>query len=236
MLAVLSAMFGWAIKTERQQWGLTVNPVIGLERFPEEERDQALSIDELERLATALREYPEECGNDADISEKQRKFLQAEARRSMNAIRLITFTGCRKHEALSAKWADFDLERGVWTKPAAITKQRKTEHTPLNEQAVELLKSLPHENEFLFPGRIKDTHLADLKGCWATVCKMAGLTGWRIHDLRHSFASHLASSNVPLNIVGKLLGHSRPQTTARYAHYQDNPLREAANKFPVLAK
>jgi site-specific recombinase XerD len=63
---------------------------------------------------------------------------------------------------------------------------------------------------------------------------MSKLTDVRIHDLRHSFASHLVSSGVSLPIVGKLLGHTQPQTTARYAHLADNPLREAANRFPVV--
>jgi integrase len=66
------------------------------------------------------------------------------------------------------------------------------------------------------------------------VCKIARLSGVRIHDLRHSFASHLVSSGVSLPIVGKLLGHTQQQTTARYAHLADDPQREAANRFPVV--
>src|SRR5262249_18962119 len=84
---------------------------------------------------------------------------------------------------------------------------------------------------------------------WVQVCKAARLataeqvpgkrkkflTIWkpsvRIHDLRHTFASHLVSSGESLHIVGKLLGHTLPQTTARYAHLADRALRDAANKF-----
>ena len=104
---------------------------------------------------------------------------------------------------------------------------------PLSEQAVTLLERFPREGEYVFSGRT-GAHLTDLKGPWAKVCAIAGLTGVRIHDLRHSFASHLVSSGVSLPIVGKLLGHTQPQTTARYAHLADNPLREAANRFPVV--
>jgi integrase len=142
-------------------------------------------------------------------------------------------TGARKGEVLSAKWVDFDLTRGVWTKPSHHTKQKKTEHVPLSEQAVALLDGLPREGEFLFPGRTRN-HLTDVKGPWLKVCERAKLKGVRIHDLRHSFASHLVSSRVSLPIVGKLLGHTQPQTTARYAHLADNPLREAANRFPAV--
>ena len=77
-------------------------------------------------------------------------------------------------------------------------------------------------------------HLSDLKYPWAEICKDANLKGVRIHDLRHTFASHLVSSGVSLPMVGKLLGHTQVQTTARYAHLADNPLREATNLFPKV--
>jgi integrase len=87
--------------------------------------------------------------------------------------------------------------------------------------------------EYLFPGRTGE-HLKDVKNAWGKVCRLAKFKGVRVHDLRHSFASHLVSSGVSLPIVGKLLGHTQPQTTARYAHLADNPQREAANKFPAI--
>jgi site-specific recombinase XerD len=93
------------------------------------------------------------------------------------------------------------------------------------------LQSLPKEGDFLFPGRMGE-HLTDLKFPWAAICKDAQIEGVRIHDLRHTFASHLVSSGVSLPTIGKLLGHTQAQTTARYAHLADNPLREAANLFP----
>jgi integrase len=104
---------------------------------------------------------------------------------------------------------------------------------PLNDQAVAFLKSLPREGECLFPGRLGE-HLTDLKYPWAEICKEARLQSVRIHDLRHTYASHLVSRGVSLPMVGKLLGHTQPQTTARYAHLADNPLREAANLFPTV--
>lgn len=76
--------------------------------------------------------------------------------------------------------------------------------------------------------------MKDVKNAWGKVCRLAKFKGVRVHDLRHSFASHLVSSAVSLPIVGKLLGHTQPQTTARYAHLADNPQREAANKFPAI--
>ena len=215
------------------EWCVTQNPAAGIPRFHEEKRKRWLSEDELQRLAVALQEYPDRCVAEAHVSEKQRKFQRTEAQRAMNAIRLSMVTGCRKSEALTAKWCDFDLVRCVWTKPSHHTKQKRREYVPLSEQAVTLLERFPREGEYVFSGRA-GAHLTDLKGPWAKVCAIAGLTGVRIHDLRHSFASHLVSSGVSLPIVGKLLGHTQPQTTARYAHLADNPLREAANRFPIV--
>lgn len=59
----------------------------------------------------------------------------------------------------------------------------------------------------------------------------AGLTTFRVHDLRHSFASEGASAGLSLHMIGALLGHTQPQTTARYAHLMDDPLRQAAERI-----
>jgi integrase len=224
-------MFSFAAVGDDNEWGVTRNPAAGISRFHEEKRERWLSEEEFERLVVAMQEYPDRSAAEADVSEKQREFLRKEARRAMNAIRLTVVTGCRKGEALTAKWTDFDFARGVWTKPSHHTKQKRVEHVPLNKQALALLESLPRNGEYLFPGRREGAHLTDLKGPWAKVSEVAKLFGVRIHDLRHSFASHLVSSGASLPIVGKLLGHTQPQTTARYAHLADNPLREASNRI-----
>jgi integrase len=231
-LALLHHMFEWAMADDSGEWTVEKNPVDGVSKYPEEKRERWLSEDELQRLADALEKYPRQCGKGA-LSKKQREWLQTEARRAMDALRLIMVTGCRKGEALTAKWADFDLARGVWTKPSHRTKEKKTEHVPLSAQALALLEGMEHTDEYLFPGR-SGGNLQDVKTPWAHVCELAKLDGVRVHDLRHSFASHLVSSGISLPIVGKLLGHSQPQTTARYAHLADNPQRAAANMFPVI--
>ena len=119
--------------------------------------------------------------------------------------------------------------RGVWTKPSHHTKQKRVEHVPLNEQALALLESLPRDGEYLFSGRRMGTHLTDLKGPWAKVCKSAKLPEVRLHDLRHSFASHLVSSGVSLRIVGKILGKNKEERMAWYAELDDSPLSEGRN-------
>jgi integrase len=94
---------------------------------------------------------------------------------------------------------------------------------------------------FLFPaqrrakiaGEGRD-HLVELKGAWRAICKMAGISGVRLHDLRHTYASVLASSGLSLPIIGALLGHTQPATTARYAHLFDDPLRTATERLAAI--
>ena len=84
---------------------------------------------------------------------------------------------------------------------------------------------------WLFPGRKAEAHQEDLKKAWAEIRTLAKLEGVRVHDLRHTFASHLVSSGESLPVVGRLLGHTQAATTMRYAHLADEALREAANRF-----
>ena len=83
----------------------------------------------------------------------------------------------------------------------------------------------------LFPGRVAGQPLKELKGFWKRICQTADLQDYRIHDNRHTHASHLVSSGLSLPIVGRLLGHTNPSTTQRYAHLADDPLRQAAEVF-----
>ena len=207
-LALLSKMFELSVR-----WGWrTDNPAKGVDRFPEEKRHRWLSEDALARLTKALDEHPNKT--------------------AANAIRLQLLTGARIGEILTAKWGDFDLERGVWIKPSHHTKQKRTEHLPLSTAAWALLSTMSEEAEadapFIFPGRVTGQPIKDLKRFWKSVTTTAGLNDYRIHDNRHTHASHLVSSGLSLPIVGKLLGHTNPMTTQRYAHLADDPLREAA--------
>lgn len=207
-LALLSKMFELSIR-----WGLRAdNPAKGIERFPEEKRHRWLSDEELARLTVALDEHPNQI--------------------AANAIRLQLLTGARIGEVLSATWAEVDLERGVWIKPSHHTKQKRTEHLPLSGAAVALLRSMRDKadltNPVIFPGRVPGKPITDLKRFWTSVTSAAGLIDYRIHDNRHTHASHLVSSGMSLPVVGRLLGHTNPLTTQRYAHLADDPLRAAA--------
>ena len=204
-MALLSKMFNLAV-----QWGWrSDNPVIGVDKYKEQKRYRWLDDEESQRLFTALDTY-----HNQNVA---------------NAIRLLILTGARKTELLSATWDQFDLEKGVWTKQAHSTKQRKMEHVPISSVALEILRMMKEQADspFLFPGKVPGQPLKDPKKAWDTIRKKASTLDVRIHDLRHTYASHLVSSGLSLSIVGKLLGHTQASTTQRYAHLADAPLREA---------
>jgi len=155
----------------------------------------------------------------------------------------------------------FDFDIGVWTKPSAHTKQRREHRVPLSAAATELLNDIRRDatTPYVFPSA-NGKPMTDIKRTWVTVCRKAGLaervpkktrTGklvygrdgaptmaWhptaRLHDLRHTYASILASEGLSLPIIGALLGHTQPQTTARYAHLLDDPLRAATERVGAL--
>ena len=220
-LALLHKMFALAVK-----WGwCDKNPVTGVQRYPEEKRERYLSADELQRLVQALNIYPVYISKDDGDKKKNSRKEQ-----SSNIIRLLLLTGARRGEVISAKWDQFDLVNGIWTKPSAHTKQKKIHRVPLSAPAMSMLKEIKdqgHASVYVFPGTTAGTHQSEVKNAWASICKLADIKDLRVHDLRHSYAAHLASAGLSLPVIGALLGHSQPTTTARYAHLLDDPLREA---------
>ena len=107
----------------------------------------------------------------------------------------------------------------------------KTVH--LGDAAVALLEALPRvkDNPHVIVGKKEKTHLTDLQHPWRRVRKDAGLDDVRIHDLRHTFASGGLLVGEGLAMIGKLLGHTQVQTTARYAHLAADPVKQAATKI-----
>lgn len=211
VLALLSKMFSLAVEW---QWR-SDNPVKGTQRYEEEKRDRWLSDDELRRLCAVLDGHPNQ--------------------RAANVVRLQLLTGARLGEVLTAKKQDFDLVRGVWRKPSHQTKQKRTEHVPLSEQSATLLASVLERTDpsspYLFPGNVPGQPLRDIKTFWSSTLRQAGIESYRRHDNRHTYASHLVSSGLSLEIVGRLMGHTTATTTKRYAHLADDPLRAATELF-----
>ncbi len=123
-----------------------------------------------------------------------------------------------------------DLERGLLLLPDSKTGKKAI---VLNAPAVDILASLPRIGEYVIAGQTAGTDRekprSDLNRPWRAIAKRAGLNGLRIHDLRHTHASVGAGLGLGLPIIGKLLGHTQPSTTARYAHLDSDPLRRASD-------
>jgi integrase len=214
-LAVLSTMFALAIR-----WHMRAdNPCVGVGRNKEHGRERYLTGDELARLLAALDGHRDE---------------------HVAAIfKLLLLTGARRGEVLSMRWEDVDLGTGRWTKPHSGTKQKERHAIPLSAAARTILAELateePDPSGFIFPaGRGASGSMRTVEKPWKTICQAAGISGLRTHDLRHNYASQLASSGVALYTIGKLLGHRKPGTTARYSHLSDTALREATERVGAI--
>jgi integrase len=222
IVEVVRKAFNLAIR-----WGWRAdNPASGVHCNHEEKRARYLSGAELMKLSEALAAHP--------------------SQNAVNAVRLLLLTGARRGEVLSATWDQFDLDAGVWTKPSAHTKQKQEHRVPISAPARQLLVEMKtaaeerarekkHElSPYLFPARIGDGPMVEIKTAWATLCKAAKLNGVRLHDIRHTYASVLASAGLSLPVIGALLGHTQPGTTARYAHLFDDPLRAATERVGAV--
>ena len=203
---VLRKMFALAIG-----WGWRDdNPASGFRRRIENERERFLTHDEIGRLAKAL---------DAALDQ-----------RAAGIIRLCMLTGARVGEVRTARFEQFNLDLGSWSKPAATTKQRKVHRIPISSEVAAIVRQrqllVPKGNPWLFPGDAPGKPVREIRRFWLAIQKEADLPGVRVHDLRHTFASLLVSGGASLEMIGKLLGHTQMQTTQRYAHLMDSPLRE----------
>ena len=149
------------------------------------------------------------------------------------ALRLLMLTGCRRGEILTLRWEGVDLAAGELRLADNKTGARTI---PLSPEAVRVLAGLPRVagNPWVVSGTAAGVRMSDISPSWQVVRARAGLEDVRLHDLRHSFASRALALGESLPMIGKLLGHARVETTARYAHLARNsvdasPARVAAS-------
>jgi integrase len=210
VLALLSKMFNLA-----ERWGLRAdgtNPCRHVERFPERPRERYLSDEELARLGGVLR----------DAEEKGLASAEAVA-----AIRLLLLTGCRVSEILGLRWEDVDVERRCLR---FVDSKTGAKRTPLNRAAIEVLEGLKRKSIWVLPGKVPDQPLVNLAKPWDRIREVAKLEDVRLHDLRHTHGSSAAGAGLSLHLVGALLGHRQPATTARYAHLAEDPILDASER------
>jgi integrase len=203
---LICRMFNLAIK-----WSMVEkNPCKLVEKFFENcSRDRHLDDQELLRLHSAL----EKC----------------EKKSSVNAIKLLLYTGMRKSECLGLTWEHVDLEKGTAYLPE--TKNGTSRTVLLNDRAKAVLEDMKQyksdHTKHVFPGRDGTARLTEVRKTFLRALKEAKIDNFHLHDLRHTFASILVNQGVPLYEVQRLLGHSDITLTQRYSHLADAQLRKA---------
>lgn len=208
LLALLSKMFSLA-----EQWGFVppghVNPCRGIKKYPEQSRDRWVTPEEMPRLAKAI-----ECEKDL--------YVQA-------AIWLYIFTGMRKSEVLSLKWTNVDLLANQITLSGENTKSGRSLYLPMSKPVIDIFHALTRRegNPHVLPGRIQGSHLININKAWGRIKTKAKLEDVRLHDLRRTVGSMLAQSGASLHLIGKVLNHANTSTTAIYAHFAQDQVREA---------
>ncbi|MFH3481650.1 tyrosine-type recombinase/integrase [Xanthobacter variabilis] len=209
--ATLKAMLSFA----HNRGIIATNPGAGVKLFSQQKLERFLSAKEVEGLAEAINAMEEAC----------------ELTSAFAALfRLLLLTGCRRSEIESLQWDWIDFKRGLIRFPDSKTGAKVT---PLPRAAVEVLKGIPRRNadNYVIAGtRGKWGRISATPGAWQRVRERAGLTGLRLHDLRHTFASFAVADGASLFIVGKVLGHKQASTTEIYAHLQDDPLKAVADR------
>lgn len=209
-LGVLSKMFNLA-----EIWGLRPdgsNPCRHVPKYREVKRERFLSQHELSRLGQVLA--------DVESDGSETPFVVA-------AFRLLILIGCRLGEIQTLKW-EYITANGIEL-PESKTGARRI---PLPQPARDILASLPRTagNPYVIEGKLENAHITDLQHPWRRIRERAELPNVRIHDLRHTYASKAVSAGMPIQMVGRLLGHTQLQTTMRYAHLADDPVRQAAER------
>lgn len=198
-------------------WGYRLentNPCRSVRPNKRRQCERFLSTEELARLGEVLNEL--------------RASDNLTIRSGCEVITLLLLTGCRYREILTLQWQDVKgnrlLLRDSKTGPRTVW---------LGVAAREVIDSLPrHPNiPWLFWNNQYRRPISCIQHLWRTILVRADLGKLRIHDLRHTFASHAAMSKETLPMIGRLLGHANHQSTARYAHLDDEHLLDAAQQI-----
>jgi integrase len=184
-------------------------------RVPEIEPEH-LSIDEFQRLLVVI--------DDPDTA---------------TLVEFAVLTMLRRSEIVNLKWEDVDLARRVVhikNRAEFTVKGMKPRPVPLSERAICILVTRTRDGCYVFPGadgkRLNGGSLSRRFKKYARKCGLPD--GIHFHSLRHTGASWLVQSGVPLYSVQKILGHSSPLVTQIYSHLAEEHLREAVERIGGL--
>jgi integrase len=203
-IALLSNVFTTAVTWKHAM----SNPVRGVARYEEP--------DPVERPLT---------------SDEEGRLLSAAPRHLKPILVLLTNTGLRRNELLSLRWKNVHFTTSQLLIPKTNCKRKQLRMVPLNSVALEILQSLPRDHEYVFYNRRTGTYIRDIKTAFHAACEKAGIKGLRLHDLRHTFATRLRDKGESLTTIMKLMGHSKYETTLRYAHVLEKSQHEAVEKL-----
>lgn len=217
VLGLISRMYNWGL--QREAFGITANPTARVKKNRERRIERFLSPPERAALMRVL-----------ELAERRPPKTEGHtAPEACNVIRLLAMTGCRLGEILDLTWRMVDWERRCLALPDSKTGSKMI---PLSGQALVRLERIRETqsgagpNDRVCPGA-DGRCVSNLGRTWRRIRAEAGIEDVRLHDLRHSFASDAIMAGVPLQVVGKMLGHKATATTARYAHIADDVLHQA---------
>ena len=190
------------------------NPCRSVRHYKEHARERFLTPEEYRRLGRVL----EEAEADGSVWSP-----------AIGAIRLLVLTGCRHSEIVSLRWDDVDRTAGELRLRDAKAGPRMV---PLTEPVSAVLAGIRREpgNPWVIVGPKSGTRLSSLRNYWHSIREKAGLDDVRLHDCRHSYASRALALGEGLPTIGKLLGHRKIATTARYAHLMRDAEKVAATR------
>ena len=211
-VTVLARMFRLA-----EAWGMTPprrNPCRSVRRYRENRRERFLTPGEYRKLGGVL-----------DQAEADGSVFPS----AIPAIRLLLLTGCRRNEIVTLRWDDVDRTARELHIRDGKTGHRRVPLTPAVEAVLERIRRI-EGNPWVITGQKAGGHLTNLDAAWLRLRERAGLHGVRIHDCRHSYASRALALGEGLPMIGRLLGHRKITTTARYAHLARDSEKASAAK------
>lgn len=241
-----------SVLSKAVEWGegLSENPIAKVKRlrvddaakvrFLSDEEDRALrqALDDREERIRRERDSANAWRRERgyDLLPDLREVVFADYLKPM--VLLSLHTGMRRGEVFSLTWANIDLDLKLLTVSGETAKSSHTRHIPLNRIAQETLADwrdqAPDPEGLVFPGASGE-RFNNTRRSWTGVLKAAKITGFRWHDLRHTFASRLVMAGVDLNTVRELLGHSSIAMTLRYAHLAPEHRAAAVAKLEAAA-
>lgn len=207
-LAVLSKLFNWATSRGHHSGE---NPCRTVEKFKELARKRYLSPAEIALVGGAIKTLE----SSSQLSQHLAAFF-----------RVLLLSGMRKDELRLLDWLRVDFERLVIVLEEADSKSGERD-VPLSGPVRQILAGLMRVegNPFVFVGKRTGRPIVNVSKPWKRILKAAGIDAARIHDLRHTSASVGVTTGASLLLIGGVLGHKSSQTTQRYAHLSDDPVR-----------